>query len=161
VIHGLLSNPCFAPALFMKTSQPSSGAPATFAHLKSRVPVCPLRFYVRAGPSALLGLMTSQAWLSPLNQVRSFSLLTCPLVLCSVRPCDRREPEPPGLFSQRLGVSLRKGCRPVWPFSPTASATPLKDEYSAGYFFTSKTKDFLRSPSCILCAAYSLPPNGS
>jgi hypothetical protein len=51
-----------------------------------------------------------------------------------------RKRNPRGLRRFGLGVSLRRGRRPVWPFSPTALRYLFGSPPAAGYFFASDTR---------------------
>mgnify|MGYP003572361760 CR=1 FL=1 len=93
--------------------------------------------YPGAGPSALLGLTTSQAL--PSNEPKE-KCLSSPLPLSFFLPngfATARKRNPRGFWLFRLGVSLRRGRRPVWPFSPMVLRSLFGSSPAAGYFFTS------------------------
>jgi hypothetical protein len=94
--------------------------------------------YSRAGPFALLGFLTSQA-LPPLCPMKRFSLFTLPLSLTSSKTLILKVAGTQGSSHSGLALSLRKGRRPVWPFSPRFSATTSNCEPASDYFFLSES----------------------
>jgi len=98
------------------------------------------------GLTALLGLLTFRA-LPPLDRNRaSLPALTLPFFDShDLSIAEARNPRV--CSSSGLALSLRRGCRPVWPFPPIASRRPLERKPAADYFFISKGLQLLRAGS--------------
>jgi hypothetical protein len=85
----------------------------------------------------------------PVRNVRGkVSLFSSPLsFFLPNRLATTRKRNPKGFRHFGLGVSLRRGRRPVWPFPPTALRYLFGSPPAAGYFFTSGTRHPLRDIS--------------
>jgi hypothetical protein len=103
--------------------------------------------YSGAGPSALLGVATSQAFPTDKPEEKCLSFPQPFTFFLPNRLTATRKRNPKGVRLTRLGVSPRKGRRPVWPFSPTALRYLLGSSPTAGYFFTSGRRSPLREIS--------------
>ena len=110
-------------------------------------PPASLDVYPRAGPYALLGVWTSQALPTekPEKKCLSFPQPLSFFLLNRLTAIQKRNPRGVRLF--RLGISPRKGRRPVWPFPPTVLRYLLGSPPTAGYFFTSGRRPLLREIS--------------
>lgn len=134
-----VSSASSAPALSYETLfEPRTGASAVFSRPMSRTPVCTLGCYTRLGPSALLGFFGLSGFL-PAEPARK--LLPFELPLSSFDPPglttgihrDLRDCSPGGLASpSEEGADLSD------LFHRSSSATFLKGEPAADYFFISE-----------------------
>jgi len=98
------------------------------------------------GQVALLSLWTSRA-LPPLDRKRA-SLPSLALSSFGSHDLSIARARNPRAFSPNgLALPLRRGCRPVWPFSPIALPHPLRSQPAADYFFISRRHRLLRLSS--------------
>jgi hypothetical protein len=67
------------------------------------------------------------------------------------------------MSDQRKAAFSQKGCRPIWPSPPTASATSLENQKLADYFFISElfSPSRMKSSSSLQALASCLTGGGA
>lgn len=111
-----------APALSRETLTASRRRSSGFLPPGKPYPLSLPEGLIRVGALALLGLRPLGSSLRRTN--RKASPLSAPLSSFDFPgPYGLGKRGPQGLFSPRLGVSLRRGRQPAWSFSPSAPAT--------------------------------------
>jgi hypothetical protein len=134
-----------APALSYKTLSDLVSALQRLTPTGKAVPLLLLpRGLVRVGAYCSLGLSDLLGLLLPLTHEVSFSLTSAPSRTSKIRPSRTLPSGTPGMSDQRKAAFPPKGCQPIWPSPPTASATSLRNHLLTDYFFAPRTLN--RSP---------------
>jgi hypothetical protein len=152
----------FLPFLLFpaKPTRLDAGAPTACTHRSSRAPSCFPDGLGQGGACCSLERYDLSGTPS-VNTRLGASLSKSPLSLFPPNDLTAaRSRSPRGLRHSQPGVSLRKGRRPVWPFSPTAVRYLLGREPKCGLFFRLRGPGSLTKNQASVLAFDSLPPNG-
>jgi hypothetical protein len=118
-----LSNLSLRSCAFLQNpAGPCTDAPAIYSHRRSRAPCCPRR--ISSGRDRLLSWDFQPLGLSRFQlPAKSLSLFSSPSRPYQLQTSQSVARWTSGMSEARTLAFSPKGCRPVWPSSPTASAS--------------------------------------